>query len=456
MRKFSLAGVAGIAVLLLSFAGTATAQEDATPAADAVLQTDSPPDSAAPPIELPPSYGPNPQLDPNTIGSGTGSHFPLSNPFIVQPNGLKLGPFHLLDVSTSGFFESASGPTGPSQDLWGSQITSNIFLSKQIGRGTLTILGQPEMSFVSGQVYVNANTGTTYAYQLSQRWTFQATEAFSYYQNEAFLQNPQYLLYYVNGGFVAQAVFAQTRGSSLYNSTNLSGTYQMSGKTQVSFTPELGVTLLDQLGSLETVRTLGFGISVSHTLNPNRSVSVFYNFSHLTSTSEELSSGGSSWNGQSIGAGIQQKIGHDWAIAANIAASYQHTTVGLWTPSGSVSISRLFRNGSASAAYSRSQASQVFVSSGFFDQADVSYSRHLGRKMTTFFGAGAFRGVLTGSRESGERVGANFSYQLRSNVALTSGYNFVRQRSDQASLYNGNTTFVTFGLTWILGRPSGL
>ena len=455
MRKFSLAGVAGIAVLLLSFATAVAAQESASPAPDAALQTDSAPDSGAPPIELPPSDVTNPRVDPNTIAPSTVSHFPLSNPFTVQPSGLKLGPFRVIDLSTTGFFEAASGPNG-TQDLWGSMLSSDIFLNKQIGKGTLSILAKPELSFIGGQAYVNANTGATYSYQLNPRWTFQASESFSYYQNDALLQNPQYLLFYVNGGFVAQAVFAETKGSSLYNATNFSGSYQLSGKTQVSFTPELGVTLLEQLGNLETVRNLGFGISVSHTINPNRSVSVFYNFSHLTSTSDALSSGISSWNGQSLGAGFQQKIGHDWSISANLAASYQHTTVAQWTPSGSVSVSKLFRNGNIAAAYSRSEASQVFVSSGYFDQADLSYSRHLGRKMTTFFGAGAFRGVLTGSRESGERVGANFSYQLRRNVALTSGYNFVRQRADQASLYNGNTTFVTFGLTWTLGRPSGL
>lgn len=455
MRKFSLTGVVGIAVLLLFFATAVAAQESASPAADAALQTDSTPDSGAPPIELPPSDVTDPQVDPTTIAPSTVSHFPLANPFTVQPSGLKLGPFRVIDLSTMGFFEAASGPNG-TQDLWGSMLSSDIFLNKKIDKGTLSILAKPELSFIGGQPFVNANTGATYSYQFSPRWTLQASESFSYYQNDALLQNPQYLLFYVNGGFVEQAVFAQTKGSSLYNATNFSGSYQLSGKTQVAFTPELGVTLLEQLGNLETVRNLGFGISVSHTLNPNRSVSVFYNFSHLTSTSDELSSGISSWNGQSLGAGFQQKIGHDWSISANLAASYQHTTVAQWTPSGSVSVSKLFRNGNIAAAYSRSEASQVFVSSGYFDQADLSYSRHLGRKMTTFFGAGAFRGVLTGSRESGERVGANFSYQLRRDVALTSGYNFVRQRADQASLYNGNTTFVTFGLTWTLGRPSGL
>ena len=116
----------------------------------------------------------------------------------------------------------------------------------------------------------------------------------------------------------------------------------------------------------------------------------------------------------------------------------------------------MLHSGYMSAAYSRTEASRVFVSSGYFDQADVSYSRHLGRKMTVFVGGGAFRGVLPGSRESGERAGANFSYQWLRNVALTTGYNFVRQRTDEASLYNGNTTSVTFGLSWTLGRPSGL
>jgi len=389
------------------------------------------------------------------IAPSTLSHFNLANPFTLQPGGLKLGPFHLLDVSTSGFFEAASGLTGPPQDIWGSMITSDLFLNKHIGKGSLAILAKPELSFIGGQPFVNVNTGATFSYQF-QRWSFQASDGFSYYQNDALLQNPQYLLYYVNGGIVAQAVYAQARGSSLYNATNFSGSYQLSGRTQVSFNPELGVTMLDQLGNLELVRNLGFGISVAHTINPNRSVSVFYNFSHLTSTSNEFSSGVSSWNGQSIGAGIQQKLGRDWSISANLAASYQHTASSQWTPSGNIAVSKMLHSGYMSAAYSRTEASRVFVSSGYFDQADVSYSRHLGRKMTVFVGGGAFRGVLTGSRESGERAGANFSYQWLRNVALTTGYNFVRQRTDEASLYNGNTTSVTFGLSWTLGRPSGL
>jgi hypothetical protein len=112
-----------------------------------------------------------------------------------------------------------------------------------------------------------------------------------------------------------------------------------------------------------------------------------------------------------------------------------------------------FHKNTISAAYSRSTAAQVLLSSGYYDQADLAYASHFGQKFSANVGIGTFRSVQTGNHDSGRRAYASIGYHWRPNLVWSLGYSYAYQSSTQASLYNGTTNGFRVGLNWVLGHP---
>ncbi len=214
---------------------------------------------------------------------------------------------------------------------------------------------------------------------MSARWTLSATNQLSFLQNTQ-LVNPQNLLAYGNGGFYWQTLYAQKTGTAIYDSSNISMTYQMNGRTQISLIPQIGVTVADQLGLANFVTYLGGGASINRNLTATRSVSFSYSFVHSSSSTNSVGSSGT-WNSNTLGAGFRQQIGRSFWIDGNLSASYQSGQYSYWTPVGNIGILKSFHNGSMSLTYSRSEAAQVLLSSGYFDQFDFGYNHSFNRKL---------------------------------------------------------------------------
>jgi long-subunit fatty acid transport protein len=119
-----------------------------------------------------------------------------------------------------------------------------------------------------------------------------------------------------------------------------------------------------------------------------------------------------------------------------------------------------FRQASIVAAYTRSEASSVFVSSGYYDQADIGYNQRIGQKITVNAGVGEFRTSNTGTtnNEYGKRAGAGIAYQWFPRLSVNVGYNLAHQNGTQTSQFSpvGDTSYFSVGLTWLLGAHSGL
>jgi hypothetical protein len=391
-----------------------------------------------------------PDATPGSFIRQLGTAFPLS----AQPEGFKFGPLMITDISNSSFYLLSSAPGQATQNLWGNTTSAEIVYQHHTDRNTFAFQAKPQVSVTGDKPFLNEESGFAFTRQMSARWMLSATNQLSFLQNTQ-LVNPQNLLAYGNGGFYWQTLYAQQTGTAIYDSSNISMTYQMNGRTQVSLTPQVGVTVADQLGSANFVTYLGGGASINRNLSATRSVSFSYNFVHSRSSTNSFGSSGA-WNTNTLGAGFRQQIGRSFWIDGNLSASYQSGQYSYWTPVGNIGISKSFHNGSMSLTYSRSQAAQVLLSSGYFDQFDFGYNHSFNRKFSTSMEGGAFRTVETGSHGTGKRIGGSAFYRWVHNLSWVASYNYSTQSGNQPTLNLGNTTYISFGLNWNPGQAPNL
>jgi hypothetical protein len=126
-----------------------------------------------------------------------------------------------------------------------------------------------------------------------------------------------------------------------------------------------------------------------------------------------------------------------------------------WTPTGNLGIVKTLPKGSLSVAYSRTQAEQVLLSSGYFDQLDFSYTHSFSRNLSMSLSGGAFRTVETVAHGTGKRIGGSVFYKWAHNLSWTAGYNYSNQSGNLPNLNLGDTTYISFGLNWNPGRAPG-
>ena len=416
-----------------------------------------------------PAKDPDNTASPSTVdnsGSNTGSANPdntvrqLGTPFPLQlqPEGLKIGPFYLTNISDSFFYAVNNVPGEPTQTYGGNSITANLVATKSLSNGVLAIQAREQMSIANSlQPFFNQSVGATFNDQLSERWSLNASAQFIYFQN-SILANPQYLLSYQNGGIVQQTLFVQQRGSTMEESNSISLSYQLNGRTHVTLSPIVAATYIDQQFGWTSTNTFGGTVGVTRDFTPNLSLGAYYSLYHSMTSGV---SGAPSWNGESLGVSFQAKFAQSWAVAGALAASGQLVGgVKTLVPVGSLTIMKSFGQFcSISGAYTRSDASAVLVSSGYYDQGDIGYNQRIGRKVSVNAGVGAFRTVNVTNYQSGKRVGGSLSYQWLPRLGLNVGYNFAHQSGTQTSTFFpliGNTSYFNVGLTWTLGARSGL
>lgn len=378
-----------------------------------------------------------------------GTPIPLS----MRPDGLKLGPFYLTSVSTSVFFQQSIVPGQPTESLVGSVINPDFILKVKTDRSLLAVQVNPYVSVVGTSAYLNQTAGFDYTSQLTPRLSLALGSYINYLQN-SYLQNPQYLLGYSGSGYVLQTLSAVYRGSSFSSSNNFSMNYKFSGRTQLTFSPVVGANFLNQLGQWSSVEQFGGTVSVSRSINPNRSVNASYSAVQSLNSLQGASSG--NWTTQTFTVGMQQKIGQTWWITGTVGASLQQGAYALWTPTGSFTLLKsLGRKGSVTAAYTRSSADQVLLSSGYFDQADISYVANISRKWQGNVGLGEYRTIETVGNSHGKRLNGGVSYLMKNNCSLFVQYNFMHQGGTNTQLFNGNNSYLSFGVRWNLMRNPG-
>jgi len=375
-------------------------------------------------------------------------------PIGMDPGGYRIGAVHVLDITSSGFYEIAQPQGQRSQDYWGTTIASSLFYQHTVHNGSLIVQANPLLSSIGGNVYTMQEVALDYTRQLSARWSLFASSQFSYYQNAYLLQTPQYLLAYAAGGIVLQQIYAQRNGTTLYQTNGFSMNYRLSGTTQLTITPNININFEDVDGKPNFLNQFGGGVSLNHSLSVDRSVLAFVNYNYSITTGQQSPSVGSGgWNTYILGFGFNQRFARSWYLSLTGAATRQQGGYSSWTPTGSITLLKVFRGQTISAAYTRTTAEQPLLSRGYFDQADIAYSLHIGRNITASGGVGEFRSISTGDHQNGRRAYASLSYRWLRNLAWTASYSYSSQSGNQPSLYLGNTSFFSVGLSWYLGHP---
>src|SRR5271166_3143120 len=389
--------------------------------------------------------------DNNTVRQ-LGTPFPLQ----LQPEGLKIGPFYVPSISDSFYYAVNSSPGQPTQTFVGNSVSANLIYTKALSNGVFAVQAREQMSLANSvRPIFNQSISATYNDQLSERWSLNMNAAFTYFQS-SILANPQYLLSYNNAGGIQQTLFVPQVGSVMYESNGITLSYAIGGRTHLTLSPIIAATFSGQEGGWSSAYQFGGAVGISHDFTPNLNLGAFYSLSH------SITSGSSSpgWNSQGIGLSFSYKFGQSWSVSGSLAASGQ-LVAQVWTltPTGNLRLLKSFGRSSISAAYTRSEASYVFVSRGYYQQADVGYNMNLSRKSGFNVGVGQWQTVNTGFNQHGWRASGSTYYQLSPRLSLNGGYSFSHAEGVQTASfapYLGNTNTFTVGLTWLLGAHSGL
>ncbi len=396
------------------------------------------------------SGGPTTVSDNNTVRQ-LGTPFPLQ----LQPEGLKIGPCYVPSVSDSFFYAVNSAPSVPSQSFTGNSISSNLSCIKTFSSGILALQARAQLSLAnSWHPFINQGESLTFNDQLSERWAFNAGAQFTYFQN-SILANIQYLLSYQGG--VQQTLFVPQQAYTIYESNNIGFTYAMNGQTHITLSPIVGAIFSDVDGQWTSSHEFGGAIGVTRDFTPNLSLGGFYSFYHSTTSGIP---GSPSWNTQNAGVTFQYRFQQSWSVAGSLAASAQRQN-NVWTvtPTGSLRLSKSFRRSTFSAAYTRSEASNVLVSNGYYDQANLAYNQVINQRLSFNVGVGGYRTIDAGIDQHGKTAGGSLAYKWTPRLSLSGGYSFSHQNGAGTFgflPFQGNTSALSLGLTWLLGAQSGL
>ncbi len=366
--------------------------------------------------------------------------------------GVKLGPFVLANVGDNFFYVVDSAPGEPKQTLAGDSLFATIGANKQIGNGSLNFLAKEQFSVSGTTPLFNQVAVLGYSDQLTPRWSLSAGISYIFFQNYI-LANPQYLFQPSSNGFVQQSVLAQQLGNTSYIANNFSLSYTLSGTTQISFTPVLGMNALDQQGGWSYVASVGGGVAVNHQFNESLSGGIYYTLAHSFTGGAANTEPG--FNSQSLGVSFRKTF-NSWSVGGALGVSFQSVDLSAWTPTGNLYGSKSFRwNGVVSAAYSRTEAAQVYASAGYFDQGDIAYRQRFGKKAGLSIAAGVFRTIDGSSHVHGKRAGPAFQYLLSPRVSLNAAYNYSHQSGTSANFFLGTANYFTVGVNFQLGSQAG-
>jgi hypothetical protein len=213
------------------------------------------------------------------------------------------------------------------------------------------------------------------------------------------------------------------------------------------------------------VHQFGGGVAVTRVLTPSLSVSGFYTLYYSATSGAASSSNG--WVSQNLGVNFSGTFlqYRGWALGGSLYVSSQRAggSAGAYTftPAGNLTLRKSFfgDTASVSAAYTRTEASNILVSSGYFDQGDIGYNQKFGRKVNINAGVGEYRISGSGVHQYGKRAQAGATYEWSPRVSLNAGYNFAHQGGVLASNFSpflGNVSYFSVGVTWVLGARSGL
>lgn len=115
-------------------------------------------DTTSPTQEVDVASTANDPTNPDTSIKMVGTPFPLR----LDPAGYRIGPIHLTNVSTSGFYSIAAPVGQSSQTLVGTSIGGNFVYTHPVANGMVAIQANPTVYISPGSAYVNSIGGVDF------------------------------------------------------------------------------------------------------------------------------------------------------------------------------------------------------------------------------------------------------------------------------------------------------
>jgi hypothetical protein len=448
MRKSTFSKVfIGLLPLLLLCRGLALAQE---------------------PTPQPPTPDPKIQANPAQSDNPSGDSASVDNPVVVtttmpevrQISGagfltpsispLRWGPLYVGYAQFAQILSEGNSFTGQgSFQNTASQFAADIVLDKQFRRAHVALQYVPRMMILDGNVYgnfANQDTGANIVFAITPRFTLDLGDRFVYYRSsnsfaDIFLSSDPV------SGTTLQRDFIESPASWLSNSASASFAYAISARTHITVTPTY---IYDRTSGQATATTIpnvqeyGVNVSVSHDLTARSSVNALY--TEQTDVFPGISH-------KTVYQTLLGGYSHSWTGGWNFSGSLGFTTASLqsgriWSEAGSLSVSKAFRRSRVAVAYYRGHSFAGYISQDFSDRVDMTYQQYVGRRWTLGGGVGYFRNVVTGNGVWAKYGEANLSFGLTSTLSLFGSYVYKWQRSENLSVYSGDTNYLRCGIQW--------
>jgi hypothetical protein len=349
---------------------------------------------------------------------------------------------------------------GPNETDVLSLIETSINFDKQIGANNrFTFQYLPRIAVTNGQVaydYLNQNVAINSYFLLAPRWTLGLSDQFVLTSNQG-----------LTGGAFADAsavtsttlqnVFLNTNDTYLTNVAAASFSYTPSSRTLLTLTPSLvyqhtsGFTdTLDQdippdQGSAFSSLNVTFDARFRYLLNARTSVGAYAStslvqFNGLLPTSTYYTFGGSVSRQLTMTTGVALDVG----ITESVFQARQQ----YWSPSGTVTLFKVFPHGRIAAVYTRGLPASGYVSNNLTQRADVIAHYMFSPRMMVDLGFGYEAQDSGPETVSGKYATGELDYVLAPRWTVFGTYAYKIQDSNNIQIFAGTTNFASFGLRW--------
>ena len=380
---------------------------------------------------------------------------------------LHLGPIYVGSIS--GFFLAAdnlqfnqTNNTTTNGVAYVGIIRADVNYDKLTSFGRFSVQYLPEITIVNGGVetnFSNQSANFTISRALSPRWVVGVQDTFAYVNGHIIFGAANLDVNSVTGTGV-QSPFLETAQRWLNNTASASFSYQWSSRDQISFTPSFWYQHSDLVTLPQDTKTIGGNISWTHALSATKSAGLYSQtgYTQFTSNSTQVVPAFPNTVYESFGGSFSDRLSQTLVLQASAGASEElgqkHP---LWTATGQLTLRKDFQNSTVALDGVRETATGPFLTNGYTNRADVSYTRQLGRRWQASGGVAYQQQSFSGGRLSGTYVTVQTSYRFSRSLSWFARYARIWQNENR-SILGINTppgTSVASGITWTVAPDTG-
>jgi hypothetical protein len=352
-------------------------------------------------------------------------------------------------------YVDSSAPTAFSGSGFSSNTSlfqADLAFNHLLRHGQIALQYAPRLAIINGNVYPdysNQNVSFNMLFNPTARWSVGFFDTFTYFSSQNVFAS-----YYVDAntqtGTSIQNNFLDGPGSLLSETAGFSGSYRLSSRTTIGFSPRF--SYLRTTGLKPRVlasRNYGGAASLGYQLSARQTIGTFFSVQYLTIAGIQAAT-----PIYSFGASYSRQMGPAWIMSASLAAT-RNPVGGVgspWTFTGNANITREFRRFSVGAVYSRDIA-MGYVTNNFADRVDGFVSWQVLRRLQWRTSLGSQLGTGADSSISAYYAVNEISLRLAPRAAAYVNYGYRLQNGDTSRVLTGHRNFVSAGIRWESAPP---